>query len=103
MYSNGKKTVSKTAGSTALTRDVRVRISPPQPQLKHMKAGIYKITNLINSKVYIGQSRNIEERWKEHIEKGNNQNSEEYNYPLYQAFRKYGIDNFKFEILEECS
>ena len=31
-YSNGKKTVSKTAGSTALTRDVWVRIPPSQPE-----------------------------------------------------------------------
>lgn len=68
-----------------------------------MSCGIYKITNSINNKSYIGQSKSIEQRWKEHKNDSLNQNSEEYNYPLYQAFRKYGIDNFKFEILEECS
>lgn len=57
--------------------------------------GIYKITNLRTNKSYIGLSVHIEQRWKEHkAGKGNNQ--------LYQDFLKYGIDNFKFEVLEEC-
>ena len=64
-----------------------------------MSQGIYKITNKINNKCYIGKSSNIEERWKYHI---NNRNSlKEYNKPLYRAFRKYGIENFSFEIIEE--
>lgn len=58
--------------------------------------GIYKITNKINGKCYIGQSVDIERRFNEHknckVDK-----------PLYRAFKKYGIDNFTFEILEECS
>ena len=58
--------------------------------------GIYKITNLINGKVYIGQSIHIEIRWKEH--KYSNDAT-----PLHQAFNKYGIDNFKFEVVEECT
>lgn len=62
--------------------------------------GIYKITNNINNNCYIGQSIHIEERWKEH--------KSEYNWgrenkkPLYLAFKKYGIENFSFEIIEEC-
>lgn len=32
-----------------------------------MKSGIYKITNLVNKKIYIGQSKNIEERLSQHI------------------------------------
>lgn len=68
-----------------------------------MACGIYKITNLINGKVYIGQSKRIEQRWEEHKKKASLENSEEYNYPLYQAIREEGLENFTFEILEECS
>ena len=59
--------------------------------------GIYKITNKINGKSYIGQSINIKKRWENH--KCMNGNKE---YPIYRAFRKYGVENFKFEVLEEC-
>lgn len=63
--------------------------------------GIYKITNKINNKVYIGQSLNIFSRFESHVRvaladtnKGNNN--------LSKAFRKYGLKNFLFEVLEEC-
>lgn len=65
--------------------------------------GIYKITNLLNGHSYIGQSVNIEERWKDHKIAATNKNDNSYMYPLYQAIRKYGIENFSFEILEECN
>lgn len=65
--------------------------------------GIYKITNLINNKIYIGQSVNIEKRWKTHQTNAFNEKSKEYNKYLYRAFRKYGIDCFSFEIICECS
>lgn len=61
--------------------------------------GIYKITNLINGKVYIGQSTNIKHRWKEHIQEAKNGIKK---YALYNAMRKYGVENFSFEIIEEC-
>lgn len=64
--------------------------------------GIYKITNLINNKCYIGQSVNIKERWKNHRTASHNPNDEGYDYPLYRAIRKYGLENFSFEVLEEC-
>ena len=64
--------------------------------------GIYKITNLINNKSYIGQSIDIHKRWKREINAANNINSHAYEYPLMRAFRKYGIDNFSFTIVEEC-
>lgn len=65
--------------------------------------GIYKIENLINHKVYIGQSRNIEKRWNRHKSTILNQNDHNYENPLYRAIRKYGIENFQFSILEKCS
>lgn len=56
--------------------------------------GIYKITNLINGKIYIGQSTNIERRFKEHLKKGRSVISKE--------ILKEGRENFSFEVLEEC-
>ena len=62
--------------------------------------GIYKITNKINGHSYIGQSVHIEKRMREHKLKYNWER--EKNKTLYQAFQKYGIENFSFEIIEEC-
>lgn len=68
--------------------------------------GIYKITNLINGKVYIGQSIDIKRRWNQHKKIGRNLSkdkySKEYDKVLYRAMRKYGIDSFEFSIIEEC-
>ena len=67
-----------------------------------MSCGIYKITNLINNKSYIGQSIYIENRWNKEKVRAFSVESSEYNKTLSQAFRKYGIENFSFEIIEEC-
>ena len=57
--------------------------------------GIYKITNLINNKVYIGKSEvSIEQRWEAELKYGLN---EHFN----RSVKKYGIENFKFEIIIE--
>lgn len=64
--------------------------------------GIYKITNKQNGHAYIGQSRDIHKRWNNHITAARNPNDAGYDYPLYRAFRKYGLENFTFDILEEC-
>ena len=66
--------------------------------------GIYKFTNKINGHSYIGQSRNIEKRMKEHYYRAFNSYNEnkEFSSPFYSALRKYGKENFYFEILEEC-
>lgn len=61
--------------------------------------GIYKITNKINGKVYIGQSVCIEHRWNQH--KSDARLYKSYA-PLYCALRKYSIENFSFDVLEEC-
>lgn len=64
--------------------------------------GIYQIKNKINGKSYVGKSIRIEERFSDHKNWAFNSNSKKYMYPLYQAFRKYGINNFDFIVLEEC-
>lgn len=63
--------------------------------------GIYKITNNINGKIYIGQSINIKARWKDHINTLNRNDS--HSVLLQRAWNKYGQENFSFEILELCS
>lgn len=67
-----------------------------------MICGIYKIENKINGHIYIGQSTNINKRWKAEIASSNNITDTSYNTVLSQAFRKYGIENFDFQIIEEC-
>lgn len=63
---------------------------------------IYKITNKINGKSYIGKTvRSIDERWHEHLREANQTRSQ--HRPLYKAFNKYGIDNFTCELIEEVS
>jgi len=63
--------------------------------------GIYKITNKKNNYCYIGQSIKIEERWKQHSHYSKNKpNDKKNNYKLYNAFRKYGLENFNFDVLE---
>lgn len=61
--------------------------------------GIYKITNTKNEKSYIGQSTNIEERWKQH--KQAIQTSDKSWYPLARK-ESDGIDDFTFSVLQEC-
>lgn len=61
---------------------------------------IYKITNNINGKCYIGKTeRTVEIRWFEHIRPS----KRKLDLPLYRAFSKYGIDNFSIEEIEECN
>ena len=64
--------------------------------------GIYKIQNLINQKCYIGQSIDIERRWRDEKRTAFDITAKNYNYPISQAFRKYGLENFSFEVIEEC-
>lgn len=66
------------------------------------KIGIYIIKNKINNHSYVGMSKDIPLRWRHHINESQNQNSKEYEKTLYRAFRKYGLQNFSFEILEYC-
>lgn len=60
--------------------------------------GIYKITNP-KEKIYVGKSKNIEKRFKDYKNiQGCKQQRK-----LYYSFKKYGIENHKFEIIEECT
>ena len=63
--------------------------------------GIYKITNLINGKCYIGKTNNFKRREKDHFRLAITEGHKEYDKTLYRAIRKYGKENFKFEIIEE--
>lgn len=67
-----------------------------------MTGFIYKITNKLNGKIYIGKTLStIENRWKEHIKTAKEERCE--NRPLYRAMNKYGIENFIIEIIEQCN
>ena len=63
--------------------------------------GIYKITNKVNNKVYIGQSYDIEKRWKGHLY--DLEHRVHHSEHLQKSYNKYGIESFVFEILEEVN
>ena len=63
--------------------------------------GIYKITNTINGMCYVGQSVDIAERWRQHIKRGVGAEPPTRN-KLYPAMQAIGVENFTFEIIEEC-
>lgn len=55
---------------------------------------IYRISNSVNAKVYIGKTNNPVRRWREHKLDSISSGSK-----LYRAMRKHGLDNFTFEII----
>ena len=57
---------------------------------------IYKVTNIITNEAYIGQTNNYKERQRSHKRMEGNC------WKFYDAITQYGLDNFKWEILEEC-
>lgn len=63
--------------------------------------GIYKLTNLVDQKIYIGQAVDLASRWKDHIKAGLGIDTP--SNKLYTAMMKDGVENFSFEVLEECA
>ena len=63
--------------------------------------GVYKITNTVNGKVYIGQSINMKTRWKDHV--NSLRRGDSCCTLLQRAWNKYKEESFSFEILEVCS
>lgn len=66
--------------------------------LTEKRSGIYKIENLVNHKVYIGQAVDVHRRIKKHFWDTENGNSK----MMHQDICKYGIENFKADVLEYC-
>lgn len=64
--------------------------------MKEIKCGIYKVTNKINGKSYIGQSVDIFDRWSAHCTMCDDT-------VFHRALKKYGTCNFEWEILELCT
>ena len=62
-------------------------------------SGVYKITNTVTGDFYIGSSKGVKERWKNHKCPSALKNRP--NNPMYQDFQKYGVEKFDFEILAE--
>ena len=60
-----------------------------------MSIGIYKIISP-SGRIYVGQSENIETRWRDYKYSKSQTR-------LIRSFKKYGIDNHIFEIIEECT
>ena len=61
--------------------------------------GIYLITNSLNGKKYVGQSIDIQRRFKEHQSNSRYKLGREIDI----AIKEYGKENFTYEVLEECS
>lgn len=65
------------------------------------KSGIYKITNINNQMVYIGQAASIGSRWRTHVKRGLKAEEGTSN-RLYTALWEEGIENFTFQVVEFC-
>lgn len=63
--------------------------------------GIYKITCIPDGRIYIGQSVNVRDRFMEHIKRGLGADPATKSNKLYPAMKKFGVENFTFELMEE--
>lgn len=64
--------------------------------------GIYKLTNTLNEKVYIGQAVDIKERWRQHLKRAVGAEPMTTN-KLYPAMQEDGPYNFTWQVVEECT
>ena len=67
-----------------------------------IKSGVYKITNQLTDMCYIGQAVDLAKRWKDHAKYGLGIDTP-VNNKLYKSMQIDGLENFTWEILEECS
>jgi group I intron endonuclease len=70
-----------------------------------VKYYIYKITNNINNKSYIGQSLDFKKRWKTHISDALRKTGKTHitkKFAIHHAINHYGVENFNFEVIQEC-
>ena len=67
---------------------------------RSLASGVYKITNMINNKCYVGSSINVNNRIKNHKDALKNRNHR--NQYLQNSWNKYGESKFKFEIIKRC-
>ena len=68
---------------------------------KKDRCGIYKITNTVNNKIYIGSSNDILERWNQH--KKSLRRNKHHNVYLQRSWNKNGESFFKHELIEYCA
>lgn len=66
-----------------------------------MSSGIYGIRNIVNGKIYVGQTKDFKHRWREHVRELNH--NIHHNKHLQNAWNKYGEENFEFFVIEKCS
>ena len=78
------------------------KVKFPKIAGKALVCGVYKITNLETKEVYVGQSVDIVERWKQHCKNALGVGTSSATNKLYSSMQKYGLYNFTFEVLEEC-
>lgn len=64
------------------------------------KTGIYKITSLIDGRCYIGQAVDVKERFRDHMKAGLGIDAPQNKF--YEIMQQQGLENFTFELLEEC-
>lgn len=79
-------------------RNILSRASRNYYYLPNMTFYIYRITNKLNGKIYIGQTNNFDRRWTSHKSSANNNP-----YCLIDIkIKQYGEDNFSYELIESC-
>lgn len=61
---------------------------------------VYVYTNVVNGKTYVGQTKNLKNRHKRHLQAVYNEYTNDYNYPIHVAMREYGVENFKLQVIE---
>lgn len=81
---------------TKRVNELAVRVLGNQPVM-----GVYRITNIETQQMYIGQAKDVRERWREHCKCGLRIDTPGNN-KLYPNMIKYGIENFTFELMEKC-